>query len=231
MDYLKLTRTQRFNLRKKGHDIPLIRPGKKSIVGYDTKAKMKCSGCKTVFIGVKDPKSKKNYCSSLCYKENIKGSNNPNFKGGFIKKKCKGCCKKFNQKLSKYQSPYCSLECRIKSIEERRITVLIRKRIKDNVRKSILSYITRGTKENKKWQDLLGYSTKQLCDHLQSKFDSNMSWDNYGSYWHIDHIEPVSWFKFTTPNCVAFKKCWALKNLQPLEAKQNIKKGNKLCLK
>jgi len=208
-----------------------MKRGKPSLLGYDTSAKMTCSGCNKEFIGTKDPRSKRNFCSSKCYLSRISGSANPNFRGGFVKKKCKGCAKNFHQKLGGYQSPYCNSECRIKTMNDRRKINAIRKKIKNNVRRSILSYVKKGTKANRKWQSILGYSTKDLCDHLQKQFDSNMTWENYGSYWHIDHIEPVSWFKFTTPDCEAFKRCWSLKNLQPMEAKTNIRKSNKLCLK
>lgn len=54
-----------------------------------------------------------------------------------------------------------------------------------------------------------------------------MNWDNYGSYWHIDHIKPISLFKYETAEDPEFKKCWALDNLQPLEKIANLKKGNK----
>lgn len=230
MDYSSLTRGQRHKLRKNGHDIPLLSRGRPSVVGYKSNAQMQCYGCKKEFVGLKDPLSKRTFCSHSCYRISLAGENNPNYKGGFINKKCKGCEKQFNQKRSKYQSPYCCPECRTKTMEARSELARIRKRLRDNVRRSILSYIKRGTKNNRKWQDILGYTTEDLCRHLESKFDSQMTWDNYGTYWHIDHITPVSWFKFDTPDCEAFKKCWAIKNLQPLESKTNIRKGNKLCL-
>jgi 5-methylcytosine-specific restriction endonuclease McrA len=62
-----------------------------------------------------------------------------------------------------------------------------------------------------------------------------MTWDNHGKYekgkkkWQIDHIKPKSLFNFETPEDPEFKECWALENLQPLEAMENIKKGNKFC--
>lgn len=230
MDYSKLTRTQRYNLRKKGHDVPLLKPGKPSIIGYKSNHTMICAGCGMEFCALKDPATSRNFCSAICYRSSLSGSFNPNYKGGEINKKCKGCGKHFTQKRDKYQSPYCAKECRIETMQKKAEIVKLRKRIKDNVRRSILSYVKRGTKNNRKWQDLLGYTTKQLCDHLESKFDGKMNWNNYGTYWHMDHITPASWFKFTTPDCEAFKKCWAIKNLQPLESKANIRKGNKLCL-
>lgn len=77
------------------------------------------------------------------------------------------------------------------------------------------------------WELLVGYTIDQLKTHLQKKFKPGMSWDNYGQ-WHVDHIIPVSVYNFETPDDIDFKKCWALKNLQPLWAKENIIKHNKI---
>lgn len=81
-------------------------------------------------------------------------------------------------------------------------------------------------KDNKRTFDIVGYSVEELKRHLEQQFDSNMTWSNYGSYWHIDHIRPASSFNQT--NNQEFIECWSLKNLQPLEAKTNIRKGAKL---
>ena len=69
------------------------------------------------------------------------------------------------------------------------------------------------------------YSIEELYNHLESQFTEGMSWDNMGE-WHIDHIRPVASFNYTTTECEDFKKCWALNNLQPLWAKDNMSKGN-----
>lgn len=71
--------------------------------------------------------------------------------------------------------------------------------------------------------DLLGYSAIELKEYLELLFIDGMTWDNHGE-WHIDHIIPVSSFAYeTNPNIVN-----ALSNLQPLWAKDNIKKSNKI---
>ena len=80
-------------------------------------------------------------------------------------------------------------------------------------------------KAGRKWETFVDYSLDELVNHLQSKFDSNMNWENYGLYWHIDHIKPMNLFDFTQPNSI--KECWNLNNLQPLEARENIRKGKK----
>lgn len=81
----------------------------------------------------------------------------------------------------------------------------------------------------KKWQQLVGYKLDEIRKHLENQFVDSMSWDNYGKYgWHIDHIRPISSFNFISPQDNDFKKCWALENLQPLWAKDNHSKYNKI---
>jgi hypothetical protein len=93
----------------------------------------------------------------------------------------------------------------------------------------------KGGKSGRHWEDLVGYTLEDLMQHLEAQFEDWMTWDNHGKYekgkkkWQIDHIKPKSLFNFETPEDPEFKECWALENLQPLEAMENIKKGNKFC--
>lgn len=80
-------------------------------------------------------------------------------------------------------------------------------------------------KSNKSWTKLVDYSLSELVQHLESKFQDGMNWENYGE-WHIDHIIPVSKFNIISLECDEFKKCWSLDNLQPLWAYDNIIKSN-----
>lgn len=75
--------------------------------------------------------------------------------------------------------------------------------------------------------ECLGYSIEQLKQHLESKFQPGMTWDNYGK-WHIDHIIPDSHFNYDKIDDEQFKLAWALENLQPLWAAENYRKYNKL---
>jgi hypothetical protein len=72
--------------------------------------------------------------------------------------------------------------------------------------------------------DLVGYSKEQLVAHLESLFSPGMAWDNYGA-WHVDHRKPCALFDLT--DNAQFAECWALANLQPLWAADNIRKGAK----
>ncbi len=77
------------------------------------------------------------------------------------------------------------------------------------------------------WERLVNYTAKDLKKHLEKQFKEGMTWQNHGD-WHIDHIVPISKFNFTSPHHIDFKRCWALENLQPLWAQDNIIKGNTL---
>lgn len=100
-------------------------------------------------------------------------------------------------------------------------------RLNKNIRTAIWLAL-KGQKNGRQWERLVGYTLKELMAHLEKQFDENMSWDNYGSYWHVDHVLPISWFIYKTPNDIGFKMCWDLDNLQPLEVMANIKKNNRL---
>lgn len=112
-----------------------------------------------------------------------------------------------------------------KDAKKRRSTV--KGRISQNI-SSHISHILNGEKRSRKWEFLLGFTVDQLKTHLEKQFTTEMSWDNYGSYWHIDHKIPKSVFNYEKAEDIDFKRCWALKNLQPLEATINIKKQDKL---
>lgn len=81
-------------------------------------------------------------------------------------------------------------------------------------------------KKGRHWETLVGYTVEDLYKHLESKFTDGMSWENMGE-WHIDHIVPVSRFKYNNTDDPEFKVCWGLNNLQPFWAKDNLSKLNK----
>jgi hypothetical protein len=86
--------------------------------------------------------------------------------------------------------------------------------------------------------DLLDFTVEELKAHLELQFTDGMTWDNKGgkpyshpnweNEWHIDHIIPVSAWNFESDSCPEFKMCWALGNLRPMWAKDNMRKGNKI---
>jgi uncharacterized protein YdiU (UPF0061 family) len=101
-------------------------------------------------------------------------------------------------------------------------------RIRHNVATAISRSIQKGQKANRHWCDLVGYTLDELKHHLEGQFTEDMTWRNYGKYWHIDHIIPLSVFNFSRTEDIDFKRCWELSNLRPMLARDNIIKSNKL---
>jgi hypothetical protein len=72
---------------------------------------------------------------------------------------------------------------------------------------------------------LLGCTISQLKKYLEKQFTDKMNWENYGTYWHVDHIKPCSLFNLLNES--EQMECFHYTNLQPLEAQENLKKYNK----
>jgi len=86
-----------------------------------------------------------------------------------------------------------------------------------------------GRNLSKDWEHIfamVGYSVDDLIKNLESKFEVGMTWDNIGQ-WHIDHIDPESWFNYSSVDDDQFKQCWSLNNLQPMWKLENISKNNR----
>lgn len=131
------------------------------------------------------------------------GSNHHAWKGGIT------FDKKTYSKI-RYHTP--------KGLVRGRVGALIRQRLRSRL-------------SGKNWRstfDVLPYTIDDLIAHLESKFVNGMSWENHGK-WHIDHIIPDCNFNYKSLDDDEFKKCWALDNLQPLWAEDNIRKNRKVA--
>jgi len=106
-------------------------------------------------------------------------------------------------------------------------------RLKHNTRVQIKKcLIKQGYSKRSKTFDILGCTYEEFKIYIESKFESWMSWDNYGKYekntynfgWDIDHIIPTS----TATNETELYNLFHYTNLQPLCSKVNrdIKKDN-----
>ena len=103
-------------------------------------------------------------------------------------------------------------------------------RMRHNVSRQVSHALFResGSKRGESTFEHLPYTPEQLKEHLQAQFDEHMTWDNYGDYWHIDHIYPQSLLPYDSMEHPNFQICWALDNLRPLEKTENIRKSNKI---
>jgi hypothetical protein len=97
--------------------------------------------------------------------------------------------------------------------------------IKANLRGKMNKVVKRGTK-SAHTLELLGCTAEELKVYIENLFSEGMTWDNYNfDTWHIDHIRPCASFDLTDPE--QQRECFNYKNLQPLWAKDNLRKGTK----
>jgi hypothetical protein len=99
-------------------------------------------------------------------------------------------------------------------------------RLSSNLRNRIYGVIrSRGHRKSKHTQEMLGCSYAELIAHLESKFQPGMTWENYGREgWHVDHVIPLASAKTE-------EEIYRLNhytNLQPLWAKDNLSKSDRL---
>lgn len=83
-----------------------------------------------------------------------------------------------------------------------------------------------GRNSGRRTFEILGYSLDELRAHLERQFTKGMSWDNYGE-WHVDHIVPLAEFGGLEIESPEFRRAWALTNLRPLWAQENLRKKDK----
>lgn len=86
----------------------------------------------------------------------------------------------------------------------------------------------RGSRSSLSSATLLGCSIAELKRHLERMFQDDMSWDNYGTLWHVDHIKPLCSFDLTQEEEI--RAACHFTNLRPLLAEDNLRKGGDIAL-
>ena len=131
------------------------------------------------------------------------------------KEKIKLYAKKYREKNKKY----------FRNWEKEKKKNDVNFKLASNVRIRVLKAL-KGNKKTQKTIKLLDCNINQLWNYLESKFESGMTKENHGLYgWHLDHKIPCSAFDLRCP--IQQITCFHYSNLQPLWAKDNLKKGRK----
>jgi hypothetical protein len=87
-------------------------------------------------------------------------------------------------------------------------------------------YALKGKRKSKRTMEYVGCDAQWLFDHISRQLiDTDMNWDNYGSFWHIDHILPLSQFDLNREHDQRVGFGWW--NLRPLHGPENLSKGAK----
>ena len=124
--------------------------------------------------------------------------------------KCKICwkedCKEYNkgEKFKEYNKAY-----------KRKKGLTPKQKIISNLRNRVYKMLIEEI-ESKPTLELIGCSREDFFHYVEKQFDNKMNWNNYGTYWELDHIQPLSkggTFHYT--------------NCQPLTITENRKKSSK----
>jgi hypothetical protein len=98
-------------------------------------------------------------------------------------------------------------------------------RLAGSLRRRVRSFLGSG----EYYSDLLACPLPILEKWFEFNFalypEYGMTWDNYGTVWHIDHVVPCSYYNMELENDVLI--CFNWKNLAPLPARINQSKNNK----
>jgi len=110
--------------------------------------------------------------------------------------------------------------------ENQRYKTDINWRLTNILRSRIRSAIKNNQKSGSAISDL-GCSIEKFKLWIEMNWKDGMTWDNHGLYgWHIDHIIPLSLFNLSIRE--EFLKASHFTNLQPLWAKDNLIKQDKI---
>ena len=95
-----------------------------------------------------------------------------------------------------------------------------------NLRLRLNEYIKKGKyRKFGSFRDKLGCDWDFFKRYMEEQFVEDMSWENYGTYWHIDHIIPLAAWDLSKEEDQKLAAHYS--NLRPLKAIDNLKKGKK----
>jgi hypothetical protein len=176
----------------------------------------------------KSPRLKENlkegYKTCTCCKQELPLTDFKPGKGRFgVGATCKIC---FNKKWNEYQKQ----TGQNKKHNKLKRQTDIQWKLKSNLRGRYLDALkrhTNGGKVNKHHSaiELLGCNIDDYKQYLEQQFHPDMTWENHGILWEIDHIKPCASFDLTDVN--QQQECFHYKNTQPLYKSYNRSKGAK----
>jgi hypothetical protein len=164
------------------------------------------------------------------------------FSKDFMYKNAKGRCKechKFERKLHHYKDPeYARNQNRTHQKEnrtEKNKYYVERRKIDKKFKlrqylssRLVIALKSKSLRKNSKFYKVIGCDLETLKKHIESQFMPGMNWENWGAHgWHVDHILPLSSGKTTEE----IESLSHYTNLQPLWAKDNLAKGNRIIKK
>jgi len=134
-------------------------------------------------------------------------------------------------KLKKFYKKHICLECYPNFLIKQKIDWDKKKNsINPNyrIKKSIASHLRAVLTKTDTTMNYIGCNIQYLREWFEYNFIDEMNWNNYGKYWSIEHIIPIS--KFDLTNEKEKLICWNWSNLVPLKINYNSSKKKEIDL-
>jgi len=150
--------------------------------------------------------------------------------------KCDKCCvekvlREIVTKTEKYKKKYykkqiCQ-EC-FPTFETTHSSTTTQKSLNYRIKKLLARRLRQITNKTDTTMNYIGCNIQYVREWIEYNFTDEMNWDNYGSYWSIDHVIPVSKFDLTVEN--EKFKCWNWSNLTPVPLLKNENQSKNIFL-
>jgi hypothetical protein len=154
------------------------------------------------------------------------------------KKKSENClaqCEKCNEekalkdfsKLKKFYKKKICLQCYPTFLKEQKTEWCKNERntnMNYRIKKSLAARLRNVLSKTDTTMNYIGCNIQYFREWIEYNFTEEMTWDNYGSFWSIDHIIPVCKFDLIVED--EKLKCWNWSNMMPVTIKYNSSKKN-----
>jgi hypothetical protein len=206
---------------------------------YDTDPDFKEKERNRARARTKNPDIIAAYLNNPCKdcKDHLTLENHKNYHGP----RCGDCYRKLkrDRKRVKYQTDSnfkSALQERNKTYHKdnrSKVNIRRKKRYNDNpifrLRLNLSNRINDALKSNSKTSSteaLIGMSFYQFKNWIEFQFEPEMTWENHGTYWEIDHVRPCASFVLTDES--QQKACFHWSNQRPTSVRENRIKEDKL---
>lgn len=89
-----------------------------------------------------------------------------------------------------------------------------------------MAFTTKGLKKSNRTWKYINCSSDFFKKWIEFQLYDGMTLENYGNFWHIDHVKPCASFDLGKEEHI--NECFSWKNMRPLRSEKNKKKNDKI---
>lgn len=89
-----------------------------------------------------------------------------------------------------------------------------------------MAFTTKGLKKSNRTWKYIKCTSDFFKNWIEFQLYDGMTMENYGEFWHIDHVKPCASFDLSREKDI--EECFSWKNMRPLRSDKNKKKNDKI---